>query len=114
MEELISLITKTYGIAGLIMLSPFVGLVVVWRHNVKLQDKIHSQHEVHTAALNFAHEALAKVQESRVADAKATSDKILTFVAENAKVSSETVQALDQVRELLMKITSYLTTNRAS
>ena len=34
MEELIQLIAKTYGLAGLIMLSPFVAVVFLWRHTV--------------------------------------------------------------------------------
>ncbi len=109
MEELIALISKTYGIAGLIMLSPFMGLVVVWRHNIKLQEQKDAQSEKFDAAIKIAYDALAVVQERRVTDAHETSAKILTLVAENATVSSEISQALDQVRDLLMKLTTALT-----
>ena len=82
------LISKTYGIAGLIMLSPFLGLFVVWKNNIKLQND------------------LAKVQESRVNDAKATTEKMLTLVEESSGTAKETNIALDQVRDLLMHITT--------
>lgn len=113
MEEIISLITKTYGIAGVIMLSPFMGLVVVWRHNVKLQKDKDDINKAHNEAMKLLREAITAVQEARVADAKSINDKILTFVAENAKVSSEISSALDQVRELLSEMLNRINTSTA-
>lgn len=106
MDELFALIGKTYGIAGLIMLSPFAGIIIVWRHNIELQKDKDDQNKANNEAVKVMQAALTTVQESRVADAKAISEKILVFVAENAKVSSEISSALDQVRELLMRITT--------
>lgn len=48
----------------------------------------------------------AKLQESRVADGKVMAEKILTLVEESAGTSKETAIALDQVRDLLMKLTT--------
>lgn len=106
MEELFLLIEKTYGIAGLIMLSPFVGLVVVWKHNVSLQKDIRSISKENTVLSEKHAETIAKLQESRVADGKAMAEKILTLVEESAGTSKETAIALDQVRDLLMKLTT--------
>lgn len=86
MDELVQLIAKTYGIAGLIMLSPFVMLGYVWKNNVKLHDQV------------------SKVQEARVNDAKAMSDRMLELVGEQAGLNKETNIVLDQVRDLLMKV----------
>jgi len=88
MDELVQLIVKTYGIAGLIMLSPFLMLMYVWRHNQRLAAEV------------------SRVQESRVNDAKAISEKMLTMVEEQAGLNKETNIALDQVRDLLSKITT--------
>lgn len=96
MEELIQLIAKTYGIAGLIMLSPFIMLGYVWRSNVKLHDQVATIQEQRN-------EAVSKVQEARVNDAKAMSEKMMVLIEEQAGLNKETNIALDQVRELLMK-----------
>lgn len=88
MEELIQLITRTYGIAGLIMLSPFIFLLYVWRHTLKLGAD------------------LSRVQEQRVNDAKAVSDKMMALIGEQAGLNQETNQVLDQLKDLLMKITN--------
>lgn len=113
MEELVALIAKTYGIAGLIMLSPFVGLAFVWRHNIVLQTKVSDMSVANAkevSELNQNHRTeLSRIQESRVADAKAMSEKILDFVEESAGTSKETAIALDQVRDLLMKMTTSTT-----
>lgn len=96
MDELVQLIAKTYGIAGLIMLSPFIMLGYVWKNNVKLHDQV-SKIQAERAA------AVEKVQEARVGDAKATFEKMMVLIEEQAGLNKETNIALDQVRELLMK-----------
>jgi hypothetical protein len=98
-EELIQLIAKTYGIAGLIMLSPFIMLGYVWRNNQKLHAEISKVQSERATAVE-------KIQEARVGDAKAMSEKMLVLVEEQAGLNKETNIALDQVRELLMKITT--------
>lgn len=99
MEELIQLIAKTYGIAGLIMLSPFILLGYVWKSNQKLHAQVAKVQEERALAVE-------KVQEARVNDAKAMSEKMLVLVEEQAGLNKETNIALDQVRDLLMKVTS--------
>lgn len=99
MEELVQLIAKTYGIAGLIMVSPFVMLGYVWRSNVKLHDQVAKIQEQRN-------DAVSKVQEARVNDAKAMSEKMLVLVEEQGGLNKETNIALDQVRDLLMRITT--------
>lgn len=104
MDEIILLITKTYGLAAVIMLSPFIGLVVVWRHNVQLQKEKDAQNAKHEEAMKVLQDSLNKVQESRVADAKVMSDKMLTVVEIQSSANKEVSMTLDQVRELLMKM----------
>lgn len=83
MEELIQLITKTYGIAGLIMLSPFVAVVFLWRHNLKLQDKLETS------------------QEKRIKDARDVSDRLIKVAENQSSLSKETNMALENVGDAL-------------
>jgi Tfp pilus assembly protein PilW len=88
MQEVTELIFKTYGLVGLFLIAPVVGLVYLWRRNNKLDAD------------------MSRIQESRVSDAKAVSDKLMEIVIEQAGLNKETNIALDQVRELLSKITT--------
>lgn len=106
MEELVQLIAKTYGIAGLIMISPFVMLGYVWRNNAKLQADISKVHEQRNAIQEQRNADVSRVQEARVNDAKQISEKMMELMEEQAGLNKETSIALDQVRELLTKITA--------
>lgn len=88
MEELIQLVVKTYGLVGLFLLAPMVAIVYLWRRNVKLEAD------------------MGRIQELRVEDAKSVSSKMMEIVVEQAGLNKETNIALDQVRELLGKITT--------
>lgn len=99
MDEVIQLIAKTYGIVGVLILSPLVALGYVWRHNVK-------QAEENSAMQKELGAALAKVQESRVADAKAISDKLLSVLEEQARLNQDFTNSMDQVLEFLTKLAS--------
>lgn len=87
MDELFQLFAKTYGIAGLLVLAPFIGIFYLWRQNVKL------------------HKSVGDVQEKRIEDAKAISTKLMEIVEEQGAQNRESNIALDQVRDLLMRIT---------
>lgn len=88
MEELVQLVIKTYGLVGLFLLAPMVAIVYLWRRNNKLDAD------------------MSRIQELRVEDAKSVSAKMMEIVVEQAGLNKETNMALDQVRELLGKITT--------
>lgn len=88
MEELVQLVVKTYGLVGLFLLAPMVAIVYLWRRNMKLDAD------------------MSRIQELRVTDAKSVSEKMMEIVVEQAGLNKETNIALDQVRELLGKITT--------
>lgn len=88
MEEVIQLIAKTYGIAGLIMLSPFVAVVFVWRHSI-LQGK-----------------ELSRINEQRVVEARAIIDKLIIIVGEQSALNKETNIALERVGDMMSIMTS--------
>lgn len=87
MDELIQLVAKTYGIAGLIMLSPFVAVVFLWKHNIALQNKLETS------------------QEKRIKDAQAVADKLITVATTQSSLSKETNMALENVGDALSLLT---------
>ena len=95
MEELLQLIAKTYGLVGLLIVAPFVATVYLWKQNAKLH-----------AEVVFATQAATKATEQRVTDAQQITTKIIALVEEQAGLNKETNIALDQVRELLMTIST--------
>lgn len=106
MDELVQLIAKTYGLAGLIMLSPFIMLGYVWKNNLKLHNDLAKVNTEMKAVQEQRNADVTKVQEARVNDAKQISEKVIEMVEEQAGLNKETNIALDQVRDLLMRITT--------
>jgi hypothetical protein len=94
MEDLAQLILRTYGLVGLIILSPFIALVVLWRANVALQKSI------------------TALQEARIEDTKGISDRLITIVAEQSSLNKETNMALERVGDMLAVVSNTHSFNR--
>ena len=90
MEEIIHLIIKSYGIIGVILLSPMVALKFVWDHNKHLQGQ-----------LQIANDRVQEATTKRVDDSKSIVDKLLIMSSEHASLSKETNHALDRVGDTL-------------
>lgn len=95
MEEIFLLIQKTYGIAGLILLSPFVGLVIVFRHNTRLQT------EVVKATIETV-----EAQKQRVKDAQDVNVRLIEVIKEQSSLNTETNLALERIGDALNEIQS--------
>lgn len=92
MEEIGLLITKTYGIAGLIMLSPFAGLIFLWRHYVKV--------------LKEKDLEIKQLGEARTMDAQKVFEKLMDMNKIQSESNKETNMALERVGDLLSIMTS--------
>lgn len=101
MDELISLITKTWGIAGILLAAPFLAVWVLWRNNAKLNTQLVRAVEESKKELNAANEKVAKVQEQRVTDAQAVTSKMMQVVSEQSALNKETNIVLDRVGDSL-------------
>lgn len=95
MEEIFLLISKTYGIAGLILLSPFAGLVIVFRQNNRLQQ-----------AVVAATKAEVEAQKQRVKDAQDVNVKLIEVIKEQSSLNTETNLALERIGDALNEIQS--------
>jgi hypothetical protein len=94
-EDLLQLILKTYGVAGIIMLSPFAAVWILWKANEKLRTEIQS-----------ANDKVSAVQDKRVDDAKEVASKLLAMAKEHAALATETNAALDRVGDMMSMIQS--------
>lgn len=112
MEAIVELILKTYGIAGLIMISPAIAAVALWRHSVTVQtehDKALAEvnklriedAEKHAALLAAANDKVVKAQEQRVQDANSVRDKLVDLMTQQTAASQDVYTALDRVCDFL-------------
>lgn len=115
MEKLFQLVMETYGIAGVIMLSPFVAVIAMWRENSKLHADAEAASmkymatckecdKTYAASLQAVNDRLVKAHEQRVVDAQAITAKMVEMVAEQSAMNRETNLALDRVGDLMSMI----------
>jgi hypothetical protein len=101
MEELIQLISKTYGIVGLLILAPVVALGFLYKDHRKL---IHSN----AKQVEDWETRIAQVQEQRVKDAQEVTKKLMEIVGEQSSLSKETNLALDRIGEVLDNVSKMM------
>ena len=85
MSEILELILKTYGIAGALLLMPFIAVVYLFKENKSL------------------HADVMSVQKQRVEDAQAISNKMMEIVSVQSALSKETNIALGRVAETMSR-----------
>ena len=95
MEHVIELVLKSYGVLGLILLSPMVAMKFLWDHNKNLQER-----------LQAANDKVVEISNKRTEDAKAIAEKLMEMSGEHAGLTTETNNALDRVRETLKVLAS--------
>lgn len=92
MEEIGLLITKTYGIAGLIMLSPFAALIFLWKH--------------YTSTIKAKDAVIKELSDKRVDDAQKITDRLIDITSSTREFNKETNMALERVGDLMSAVVS--------
>ena len=101
MEELLALITKTYGLVGLLMLFPFAACYFLWKENKRLTTVIQTNAEEGAKHLQESNDRVVEATKQRVVDAQAVTSKLVELVSEQSASSKETNLALDHISEIL-------------
>lgn len=123
MTELLELITKTYGLVGLLIVAPVASTVYLWRHIVKVQADLVSRdaaflsqlvtaHEKSVSELKLLHQSriddvarvsglVMEVQEKRVSDAQIVVAKLITTISDQTAMNSETNLALERMGDFI-------------
>jgi len=94
MEEVVSLIFKTYGIVGVLILAPLVACIYLWKEN----KAITRESAKHIQAVN---DRIVAAQNQRVTDAQAITNKLVELVSEQSSTNKETNMALAQLEAKL-------------
>lgn len=101
MEELVHLIAKTYGIVGLLILSPMVAAVYLWRDNVRLNTKVADMAEAHAKSVDDLGQRVVGAQEKRVADSQGVTEKLVEMIGDHTSAQKETNTALDRIGDMV-------------
>lgn len=110
MDKIIQLTLETYGISGMVMLSPLLAVVYLWRENQSLTQK----HSDELAKLNASRvsdsqkcvscpnvAALNEIQNQRVKDAQQIGNKLIQVMSEQSALNQQTNSALEQLGNVL-------------
>lgn len=97
MEELFQLVAKTWGIAGIILLTPTAGCVFLWRHYVAKEKEWRQAEKEWVKKLEDIH---AK----RVEDVKSLGEGLRAIAIEQSGLNKETNMALDRISETMSSL----------
>lgn len=101
MDEIIQLVIKSYGVIGLVMLSPFVAVFFLWKQNQVLHKQIADLTTASSDRIVAAGEKVVEAQRQRVADAQAIMERLVVMVGEQSGLNKETNVALERVGDLM-------------
>lgn len=112
MTELVELISRTYGIVGLLILAPFASTVYLWMYIVRTRDAMLAQstefirqmselNQLRIDDMSRASSQVSSVQEKRVSDAQEVVNKLITTVSEQTAMNAETNLAIERVGDFL-------------
>lgn len=112
MDELIQLITKTYGLVGLLILAPMGGLVIVYRDYRRAQaerdraerewaERLRKCEQECGERLSVVNDKVIGAQLQRVADAQAVTSKLVELVSDQSALNRETNLALESIGNTL-------------
>lgn len=95
MDELIQLVFKSYGIVGVIIFTPVIAVVFLWRHNQTLQERLQTAND------------------KRIDDSQKISDKLMAMASEHAALAKETNIALDRIGDMMTTVQTQQTVDMA-
>lgn len=107
MEELLALILKTYGVAGILIVAPMIAVVFLWRGNNALQAQV----VAHAALVSAAEKARGDDQSKRVADTERMAGKLLVVVKEQTALGVEQNALLERLVGSVDKLERHALTN---
>jgi hypothetical protein len=101
MDDLIQLIVKSYGIVGLLILSPMITTVYLWRETVRLNKEHNELQAAHMKFIDDLGQRVVAAQEKRVLDSQGVTNKLVEMIANHTTAQKETNIALDRVGDMV-------------
>lgn len=100
MDELLTLVLKTYGLVGVLILLPAAASVVLWWQNKALHAEVVTQ----TNLALEAQKERTKDQQARVADTERMMEKLLEIVKEQTELNTEINGVMNRLSESVDKL----------
>jgi uncharacterized protein involved in tolerance to divalent cations len=107
-EALIDAIIKSYGLIGLVMISPFVAAVYLWKDNLRLNKDLQILAQKYTDAIDAMGQRVVAAQEKRVDDSKGISVQLMAMVGEHSAQAKEQTLALDRVGDMVSMLNAQI------
>lgn len=100
MDEILTLVLKTYGLVGVLILLPAAAAIFLFRENKLLHSEVIAQT---TLALE-AQKDRTKDQQARVADTERMMEKLLEIVKEQTALNTEINGVMSRLSESVDKL----------
>lgn len=100
MDELLTLVLKSYGIVGILILLPAAAAFVLWKQNKELHAEVVAQ----TSLALDAQKDRTKDQQARVADVERLMEKVIEIVREQTALNTEINGVLSRLGESVDKL----------
>jgi hypothetical protein len=101
MDEIIQLIAKTYGVVGIIILSPMISTIYLWKENSKLHAEALAMAAKHADRLDETGTRVTESQDKRIADAQGIMNRLMEMVSAQSALNKETNLTLDRVGDMV-------------
>jgi hypothetical protein len=101
MGEVFDLFIKSYGIVGLVIISPVIAVVYLWRENQELHKQLREQAEAHAQRVDELGQRVVAAQEKRVDDSHKITTQLVEMISEHTGAQKETNLALDRIGDMV-------------
>jgi uncharacterized protein involved in tolerance to divalent cations len=100
-DELVQAFVKSYGIVGLIIIAPVVGMVYLWRENIKLNTEMRVMAAEYAKRIDEMGQRVVAAQEKRVDDSHNITTQLVDMISEHSGAQKETNLALDRIGDMV-------------
>jgi hypothetical protein len=101
MDELLQAVLKSYGVVGLVMFSPLIAVVFLWRDNVRLNNEMRQMTINFTEKIDDMGKRVVASQEKRVDESHAITNQLVELISTHTASAKESALALDRVGDLV-------------
>jgi len=101
MDELIQAILKSYGVIGLLILTPVIAVVFLWKDNVRLNNELRALVKEFSEKIDDMGKRVVASQEKRVDDSHSITSQLVEMISEHTASAKETATALDRVGDMV-------------
>jgi hypothetical protein len=101
-EEIIQLIVKTYGLAGVFLLLPLGMCILLWRDGKDLRKQLQTNYDDAARKIQTCNDRIIEAHKLRVQDSQAVSSQLILMVNEQTELNKDSVLALDKLGDRLV------------